>query len=100
MGYSSISEELSYQREVENYTDPFAVVIMKDDNRAKNVLRHTCKFAPETFVGMNFPKIVLPRKKQKLASHISNLLVCFQQAIQCCIPSPSPSIIMNFWYRT
>ena len=38
MGYSSISEELSCQREVENYTDPFAVVIMKDDNHAKNVL--------------------------------------------------------------
>ena len=29
---ASVSEELSCQREAENYTDPFAVTVMKDDN--------------------------------------------------------------------
>ena len=32
---TSISVELSYQSETESYTNPFAVVVMKDDNRVK-----------------------------------------------------------------
>ena len=36
---ASIGEELSCQREAENYTDPFAVAVMKDDNIVGHVPR-------------------------------------------------------------
>ena len=62
-----ISEELSCQRKAENCTNPFAVAVMKDNNRTKLCCnRCTCIFVPETFIGMNFHEIVLPRKKAKI----------------------------------
>ena len=61
---ASISEELSCQRKAKNYTDPFAVTVTKDDKLSKDVLQHTCTFVPETFIGTNFHKIVLPHKRK------------------------------------
>ena len=63
---ASISEELSCQREVENYTDPFVVVVMKDNNSTKmccNIAK--CTVVPGTFIGINFHEIVLPCEKSK-----------------------------------
>ena len=57
--------ELSCQREAENYTDPFAVAVTKDDNCAKMYCNVTCTFVPETFKGINFQEIVLPHEKSK-----------------------------------
>ena len=36
---ASIGEELSCQREAENYTDPFAVAVMKGNNIVSHVPR-------------------------------------------------------------
>ena len=36
---ASIGEELSCQREAENYTDPFAVTVMKDNNFVSHMPR-------------------------------------------------------------
>ena len=36
---TSIGEELSCQREAENYTDPFAVAVMKNNNIVGHVSR-------------------------------------------------------------
>ena len=36
---ASIGEEMSCQRKAENYTDPFAVAVMKDDNIVGHVPR-------------------------------------------------------------
>ena len=59
----SIGEELFSQREAENHTDAFAVVVMKDNNCTKVCCNiRTCTFVPETFVGINFHKIVLSRE--------------------------------------
>ena len=53
---AAINEELSCQREADNYTDPFA-----DNYTNPNVLQHTCTFISETFI--NFHEIVMPREK-------------------------------------
>ena len=61
---ASIGEELSC-REAENYTDTFAVAVMKDDNRTKDVLqhKHTCTFIQEIFIGISFHEIDLKKAK-------------------------------------
>ena len=33
----------------------------------KNMLQHTCTFVPETFIGINFHKIVLPHEKSEIS---------------------------------
>ena len=55
---ASTCEELSCWREAENYTDPFAVAVMKDDNHTIRAATHTCTFIPETFIGFKFHKTV------------------------------------------
>ena len=46
-----IGEELSCQREAENYTDPFAIVVMKDDNQARMCCNiRMCTFVPEKLI--------------------------------------------------
>ena len=65
---ASIGEELSCQKEAENYTDPFAVAVMKDDNGTKMCCNIRVHFVPKTFIGINFHEIVLPCKKAKIST--------------------------------
>ena len=56
------------QREIENYTDPFAVAVMKLDDSAKTCVLYMCTFVPETFIKINFHEIVLAHEKVKIST--------------------------------
>ena len=64
MGCLKYGEEFSSQREAENYTDIFAVAVMKDNNQCTNVLQHTpYVYMHICSIGINFHTIVLPHEK-------------------------------------
>ena len=62
---AAIGEDLSCQRKVDNYTNLFAIAIVKEGEGVGHVPR---KISTETFIGINFHQIVMSHKKAKIST--------------------------------